>query len=121
MLDTKHTKCKYFYPYLPDFTFNEFFGSTFLGKPCSHFSYNNLFVFFTESLLSRHGVIDKPGRAEEQEQLKSRIELDNEIEEIKRRQQQQVVTMVVMVVVVMIGGGVCVDGDDNVDILIEIN
>ena len=47
-------------------------------------------------MLSRHGVIDKPGRAEEQEQLKSRIELDNEIEEIKRRQQQQVMMMVVM-------------------------
>ena len=45
-------------------------------------------------MLSRHGVIDKPGRAEEQEQLKSRIELDNEIEEIKRRQQQQVMMMV---------------------------
>ena len=43
-------------------------------------------------------MIDKPGRAEEQEQLKSRIELDNEIEEIKRRQQQQVMMMVVTIV-----------------------
>ena len=40
----------------------------------------------------RHGVIDKPDphRAEEVEHLKSRVDLDNEIEEIKKRQEQQV-------------------------------
>ena len=59
-----------------------------MGTPCKYFSGH---YFVTELSLLRHGVIDKPGRAEEQEQLKSRIELDNEIEEIKRRQQQQVV------------------------------
>ena len=43
-------------------------------------------------LLNRHGVIDKPDphRAEEVEHLKSRVDLDNEIEEIKKRQEQQV-------------------------------
>ena len=42
--------------------------------------------------LPRHGVIDKPDphRAEEVEHLKSRVDLDNEIEEIKKRQEQQV-------------------------------
>ena len=43
--------------------------------------------------LPRHGVIDKPDphRAEEVEHLKSRVDLDNEIEEIKKRQEQQVI------------------------------
>ena len=42
--------------------------------------------------LIRHGVIDKPDphRAEEVEHLKSRVDLDNEIEEIKKRQENQV-------------------------------
>ena len=43
--------------------------------------------------MNRHGVIDKPDphRAEEVEHLKSRVDLDNEIEEIKKRQEQQVI------------------------------
>ena len=57
-----------------------------------------LFYSFIISLIilrvcvHRHGVIDKPDphRAEEVEHLKSRVDLDNEIEEIKKRQEQQV-------------------------------
>ena len=75
------------------------FWGTFWGHPVTIF--HVIICFVTELFLPRHGVIDKPGRAEEQEQLKSRIELDNEIEEIKRRQQQQV-RMVVMMMVVML-------------------
>ena len=56
-----------------------------------------LYYSFLISLIAirvyhRHGVIDKPDphRAEELEHLKSRVDLDNEIEEIKKRQEQQV-------------------------------
>ena len=56
-----------------------------------------LYYSFIISLITlrvhlRHGVIDKPDphRAEEVEHLKSRVDLDNEIEEIKKRQEQQV-------------------------------
>ena len=57
-----------------------------------------LFYSFIISLITlrvyliRHGVIDKPDphRAEEVEHLKSRVDLDNEIEEIKKRQENQV-------------------------------
>ena len=59
-----------------------------------------LFYSFVISLITlrvylRHGVIDKPDphRAEEVEHLKSRVDLDNEIEEIKKRQENQVKLM----------------------------
>ena len=59
-----------------------------------------LFYSFIISLITlrvclRHGVIDKPDphRAEEVEHLKSRVDLDNEIEEIKKRQENQVKLM----------------------------
>ena len=62
-----------------------------------------LFTLFYTSIIAlialrvylRHGVIDKPDphRAEEVEHLKSRVDLDNEIEEIKKRQEQQVKSM----------------------------
>ena len=57
--------------------------------------YSSIISLITLRVYLRHGVIDKPDphRAEEVEHLKSRVDLDNEIEEIKKRQEQQVKLM----------------------------
>ena len=56
------------------------------------FCFVSILFLITLQMFRRHGVIDKPDphREDEVEKLKSRVELDDEIEQIRRKQEQQV-------------------------------